>query len=86
LVNLLFTIAAAIALIAVVLAFFRLLLGPTVADRAVALDGMTIISISIITAAAFFLGRIIYIDVAMVYALISFLGIIAIARFIERGM
>ena len=85
-VNLLFTIAAAIALIAVVLAFFRLLLGPTVADRAVALDGMTIISISIITAAAFFLGRIIYIDVAMVYALISFLGIIAIARFIERGM
>lgn len=85
-VNLLFTIAAAIALIAVVLAFFRLLLGPTVADRAVALDGMTIISISIITAAAFFLGRIIYIDVAMVYALISFLGIIAVARFIERGM
>ncbi len=85
-VNLLFTIAAAIALIAVVLAFFRLLLGPTVADRAVALDGMTIISISIITVAAFFLGRIIYIDVAMVYALISFLGIIAIARFIERGI
>ena len=84
--NILFLSAGAIALAAVVISFFRLILGPSVADRAVALDGMTIISISIITAAAFFLGRIIYIDVALVYALISFLGIIAIARFIERGI
>lgn len=84
--NLLFTLALSIALLAVVISFFRLLIGPSVADRTVALDGMTIISISVITAAAFFLGRVIYIDVALVYALISFLGVIAIARFIERGL
>ncbi len=84
--NLLFTVALSIALLAVVISFFRLLIGPSVADRTVALDGMTIISISVITAAAFFLGRVIYIDVALVYALISFLGVIAIARFIERGL
>jgi len=84
--NLLFYIALSIALLAVIISFFRLLIGPSVADRTVALDGMTIISISVITAAAFFLGRVIYIDVALVYALISFLGVIAIARFIERGL
>ena len=84
--NLLFSLALSIALLAVVISFFRLLIGPSVADRTVALDGMTIISISVITAAAFFLGRVIYIDVALVYALISFLGVIAIARFIERGL
>lgn len=84
--NLLFSVALSIALLAVVISFFRLLIGPSVADRTVALDGMTIISISVITAAAFFLGRVIYIDVALVYALISFLGVIAIARFIERGL
>ncbi len=84
--NILFYTAVSIALLAVVISFFRLLIGPSVADRAVALDGMTIISISVITAAAFFLGRVIYIDVALVYALISFLGVIAIARFIERGL
>jgi len=84
--NLLFYVALSIALLAVVISFFRLLIGPSVADRTVALDGMTIISISVITAAAFFLGRVIYIDVALVYALISFLGVIAIARFIERGL
>ncbi len=85
-VNILFYTALAIALLAVVISFFRLLIGPSVADRTVALDGMTIISISVITAAAFFLGRVIYIDVALIYALISFLGVIAIARFIERGL
>ncbi|MFP4178883.1 MAG: monovalent cation/H+ antiporter complex subunit F [Spirochaetaceae bacterium] len=85
-VNLLFTVAAGIALLAIVISFFRLLAGPTAADRAVALDGMTIISISIIAAAAFLLGRVIYIDVALVYALISFIGVIAIARFLERGL
>ncbi|MFW5712492.1 MAG: monovalent cation/H+ antiporter complex subunit F [bacterium] len=85
-VNILFYTAVSIALLAVVISFIRLLIGPSVADRTVALDGMTIISISVITAAAFFLGRVIYIDVALVYALISFLGVIAIARFIERGL
>jgi multicomponent Na+:H+ antiporter subunit F len=84
--NILFYTAVSIALLAVVISFFRLLIGPSVADRAVALDGMTIISISVITAAAFFLGRVIYIDVALVYALISFLGVVAIARFIEGGL
>lgn len=84
--NILFYTAVSIALLAVVIAFFRLLIGPSAADRTVALDGMTIISISVITAAAYFLGRVIYIDVALVYALISFLGVIAIARFIERGL
>ena len=84
--NILFYTALSIALLAVVISFFRLLIGPSAADRTVALDGMTIISISVITAAAYFLGRVIYIDVALVYALISFLGVVAIARFIERGL
>ena len=84
--NILFYTAVSIALLAVVISFFRLLIGPSVADRTVALDGMTIISISVIAAAALFLGRVIYIDVALVYGLISFLGVIAIARFIEGGL
>lgn len=84
--EMLFLIATGIALLAMVVTFIRLIAGPTVADRTVALDGMTIISISVIAAAALLLGRIIYLDVALVYALVSFLGIIAVARFLERGM
>jgi multicomponent Na+:H+ antiporter subunit F len=31
-------------------------------------------------------GRHIYLDVALVYALLSFLGVIAVARYLERGL
>ena len=82
----LFTTAGIIAVIAGAVSFIRLLAGPSVADRAVALDAMTIIALSVIAVIAMFAGRAIYMDVALVYGLVSFLGVIALARFIERGM
>jgi multicomponent Na+:H+ antiporter subunit F len=82
----LFTTAGVIAVLAGAISFIRLLAGPSAADRAVALDAMTIIALSVIAVIAMFAGRAIYIDVALVYGLVSFLGVIALARFIERGM
>lgn len=84
--NLIYNIAAIIALLAVVISFVRLLKGPSVTDRLVALDAMTIIVISLIVYLAYFLNRIIYLDVAIVYGLISFIGVIAVARYLERGI
>ena len=84
--EILYNSAAVIALVAMILAVFRMIKGPDVADRVVALDVMTIISISLIVFIASIARRIIYIDVAMVYALISFIGVIAIARYLERGL
>jgi multicomponent Na+:H+ antiporter subunit F len=46
---------------------------------------MTIISISLIVFISAMAKRIIYLDVAMVYALISFIGVVAVARYLERG-
>jgi multicomponent Na+:H+ antiporter subunit F len=65
---------------------FRLFKGPSVADRIVALDAMTIISISLIVLIAHFAQRIIYLDVAIVYGLVSFIGVVAFARYLERGL
>jgi len=65
---------------------YRLFKGPTVADRIVALDAMTIISISLIVLIAHFAQRIIYLDVAIVYGLVSFIGVVAFARYLERGL
>lgn len=84
--SLIYNIAAIIAVISIVLTFVRMILGPTVADRIVALDGMTIIAISLIVYIAYFSNRIIYLDVAIVYALMSFIGVIAVARYLERGI
>jgi len=78
-----YNVAAIIALIGIVFTFVRMLLGPTVADRTVALDAMTIIAISVIVYLGYYLNRIIYLDVAIVYALMSFIGVVAVARYIE---
>ena len=85
-VEILFWVAGGIAVLAAVLAFVRVLAGPSAADRTVGLDGMTIISISIIAFIAVVGGPIIYIDVALVYGLVSFLGVVAVARYLERGL
>ncbi len=85
-VNIIYQIAGAIALAAILLAFVRMIKGPSAADRVVALDAMTIISISLIIFLAATLQRVIYIDIAMVYGLISFVGVVAIARYLERGI
>jgi len=66
--------------------FIRLLKGRTPADRAVALDAMTLITTCLIVLIAFFEGRTILLDVALVYSVLSFLGILAIARFLDGGL
>ena len=85
-VRLIHIISMFIALIGIILALIRMIKGPTVADRAVSLDVMTIIGISFIGFVACCSGREIYIDVAMVYALIDFLGVVAVARYLEGGL
>lgn len=79
-------IAMGIAMVGVLIAALRMILGPTTADRTVALDTLTIISISLIALGALFSGRSIYLDVAMVYAILSFIEVVAIARYLEGGL
>ncbi|MGD1983094.1 MAG: monovalent cation/H+ antiporter complex subunit F [Chromatiaceae bacterium] len=83
--DLLIYLAAALAGTAFLLVFWRFIKGPTAVDRVVAFDGLTIVSITGILLAALAEGRGIYLDVALVYALLSFLGVIVVARFLERG-
>ncbi len=84
--ELILNIAAIFMAIAIVLASLRLILGPSIADRAVAFDSLTIISISLIVLISLFSNRVIFLDVAMVYAILSFTGVIAIARYMEGGL
>ena len=76
-------LATALAGAAFLLALLRFALGPTAADRVVAFDVLTIVAITLIALAALVEGRGIYLDVALVYALLSFLGVIAVARYLE---
>ncbi|MDR3369893.1 monovalent cation/H+ antiporter complex subunit F [Rhodoferax sp.] len=78
-------LAAVIVGLAFMLALYRFLMGPSVADRVVAFDVLTIVATSAIVLVAYVEGRGIYLDVALVYALLSFLGVIVVARYVERG-
>ena len=67
-------------------AVVRLVIGHTVVDRVAAIDMLTVMSISVIALYAHVSGRFIYLDVALVYGVLSFLGVIAVARYLERGL
>jgi multicomponent Na+:H+ antiporter subunit F len=69
-----------------VLATWRLLKGPDAPNRAVALDVLTLITMPLMVAVAATSGRTIYLDVALVYAVLAFLGVVALARYYDRGI
>jgi multicomponent Na+:H+ antiporter subunit F len=72
-------------LICVIMAIIRVVRGPTAPDRIVGLDTINTIVISsmVIFGAAF--QEVIYIDVAIVYALLSFISTLFIAKYLEGG-
>ncbi len=84
--NTLFTIAMLIVGLSFLLVTVRFLLGPSVVDRVVALDVLTLSSIGLIVLLAHFLDRVIYVDVSIVYAILSFIGVIVIAKYLERSL
>ncbi|HMQ54900.1 MAG TPA: cation:proton antiporter [Anaerolineae bacterium] len=69
---------------AVVLAFIRLVKGPSLPDRVVALDLMNTLGIGIVAVYAIAFNEGSMIDVAITLGLISFLGTIAFAYYMEK--
>lgn len=67
------------------LSFLRMLKGPTAPDRAVAVDTMTTSITASLVLLGFIFERYAYLDVALIYSLISFVGLVALARFLEKG-
>lgn len=84
--ELLIQIAAVLIFFAILFAVIRLVLGRTLVDRIVAIDALTVISLSLIALYAHVSGRFAYLDVALVYGLLSFLAVLALARFLEKGL
>jgi len=84
-VDVLMALAAIVAGVALLLSLWRFAAGPRATDRVAAFDVSTIVSITGIVLAALVTGREIYLDIALVYALLSFLGVIAAARYLEGG-
>jgi multicomponent Na+:H+ antiporter subunit F len=72
--------------LSVLMVFVRLVIGPSLADRVVALDLLTTIGISVVAAHAVATGQDVFLDVAILLALIAFLSTVAFANYVERGV
>ena len=67
-----------------VFTFIRLVRGPTLPDRVISIDLIGILIVCVLVVVAGDSGQQAFLDVAMVIALISFVGTIAYARYLER--
>lgn len=70
-------------LVSMVLAIVRALLGPTIYDRILSVNSIGTKTVLLIAAYGFATGRPDFLDIALVYALINFIGTIAILKFFE---
>lgn len=71
--------------IALVLGFVRLVRGPTLPDRVVALELLASLTVGFIAVSVVASGRAPFLDVAMVLALTAFLAALGFARYLEKG-
>ncbi len=72
-------------LITMLLALTRGILGPTLYDRILAANMLGTKTVLIIAVLGFITGRPAFLDVALVYALINFIGVIAVLKYFEYG-
>jgi multicomponent Na+:H+ antiporter subunit F len=70
--------------VAIMLSAIRLIRGPSLPDRVVALDLISILTAGTTAIYAIASGQAVFLDVATILALVSFLGTVAFARYIEK--
>ncbi len=78
-------IALAVVAISIGICFYRVILGPTVPDRVVALDTIAVNIVAVISLYSIKLETKLFLDAVLVIAILGFVGTVAIAKFLQRG-
>ena len=76
-----FYVATISIIISFILVLIRLFLGPTLYDRVLALNAFGTLAVLMISVVGFLFGRPDFLDIALLYALLNFIGTIAILKF-----
>jgi len=80
-----FAVAAFAILVTIALALARALMGPTLYDRILAVNMVGTKTVLLIAVFAVLSGRTDMIDIALMYALINFIGVVAVLKLVEQG-
>ena len=83
--NMAVYIAFGLVSVALLLAFWRLLLGPTAPDRILALDTLYVDTVALLVLLGIHLGSNLYFEAALLIAMIGFIGTVALSKFLTRG-
>ncbi len=78
-------VLAAVIAILVIIALIRAALGPTIPDRVIAVDTINTLVVAILVVLGVAFEHVIYIDVAIVYAMLSFVSTLYIAKYLEEN-
>lgn len=81
-----YSLGAVLVMLMIFLSLIRALAGPTAPDRVAAINIMGTKTLIIITLIARIYGQEYFLDIAMVYALMSFVTTIGIAKYLEKGV
>lgn len=79
------TVSAVAILVTMTLALIRAMLGPTVFDRVLALNMFGTKTVLLICVVGFMMKRTDFLDLALLYSLMNFIGMVALLRFSEYG-
>lgn len=72
--------------LSVLISFVRLARGPTLPDRIAALDLIAVLALAMAAVYAMFTGEPVYLDVGIALALLTFVGTVAFASYLERSV
>lgn len=84
-IELALSIAFSLVGLAVIFAFWRLLVGPSAVDRVLALDTLYVNTIALLVLFGIYLGNNIYFEAALLIALMGFVGTVALCKYLLRG-
>lgn len=83
--NLVLPLAFALVSLAFILSLVRLIKGPDVPDRILALDTLYINSIALLILLGLYLGSALYFEAALLIAVMGFVGTVALSKYLLRG-
>lgn len=78
------TIALGLVIVSMLLLFWRVLVGPSLSDRVIAADLFATMALSLIAIYVIRTGEPAFLDAGLVLTLVSFLGSVAFAKYLER--
>ncbi|ADD08476.1 cation:proton antiporter [Candidatus Aciduliprofundum boonei] len=79
-------LTAFILMVWIFMSLIRIILGPTAPDRVVGLDTINTLIVALMVILAVAYNQMIYVDIAIVYALLSFVSTLYIAKYLEGGI